>query len=897
MREPDDRTRTHELDPGAVERLVLRLPERYAALRLLGAGGQGTVWLADDRELGEQVAIKVLARLDEVAAERVRREVRLCRRLRHANLTEIYELIEAGEHLAVVMEHLPGGSLKDRLRDGPLPIAEVERTARELLAGLAHLHDHGIVHRDVKPGNVLFGGDGAARLADFGLLRSLTEHDDLTRTGFSVGTPAYMSPEQVRGEEPSPTSDLYSLGITMFEAIAGGAPFVAASGLEVAHLHLTRRPPPVRRLRPDCPRWLAAFVERLLEKDPRRRWRDAGAALVAFERRRPGLTRRTRRSLAAAAVLAATAAGGVLIAGQLRERAGLAVRVESTSLVATSTAGRELWRQELPLKSLNATVGDVLPPRGAEIVTAEVTTTAGEVCSTEAVVRDNRGTVLRREAIGHGEAINVFPYFSDSYAPHPGPSLFDLDRDSFEDVILPLNHNVFYPSMLFVWRPAGSRRSQAVLANSGHLNDVRVADLDGDGAPELVVTGVNNVLGYQNIVAILGLIRAARADFSGSRSPDLMNFARGMDDERAALRAYTMLGETRGLALIESADRDGITLRAGDRLVRLDSSGNPTDSLLSGKGPEPRREFWTDRSDTGPLLTQTPERAGVLVDAFEARHPAVCAEAPSRDAALMLFARDLGDAGRPDLGAALLARAEHGAATIRRVRRQRGELLLLAGRHREARVSLERAATSAGRGSAPVDEMTMLALDAAVSGDGGTFDSVLQLWFSAANANAGQNPSHLVAFRAFTEGKWQQANPRGMQWDVDARQWQVLAQWAALEDGAPAATVLGALDRLGATPETRDLSLVVQARARMLAGDTASAADLARRALQALQGQARRAYEPFLWEAMAHWVLGAALADSGDLAAARPHLEIAARRLPATWLARDARARLHRLRS
>lgn len=192
------------------------LGARFRAGRLLGSGGQADVWLAHDLELNQPVAIKLFRPgLDSVARERLRREVRLGRELSHPRLVRMFELIEASDRLGVAMEWVPGGTLADRVSQGPLEIGEIVHVARELLEALAYLHDRGVLHRDVKPSNVLLDAGGHIRLADFGLARPEGDSGDLTRASVAVGTPGYMSPEQLRGLEPGPGADLYGLGVTL----------------------------------------------------------------------------------------------------------------------------------------------------------------------------------------------------------------------------------------------------------------------------------------------------------------------------------------------------------------------------------------------------------------------------------------------------------------------------------------------------------------------------------------------------------------------------------------------------------------------------------------------------------------------------------------------------------
>jgi hypothetical protein len=515
------------------------------------------------------------------------------------------------------------------------------------------------------------------------------------------------------------------------------------------------------------------------------------------------------------------------------------------------------------------------------------------VRSTELVVRDRRGAVLRREPVGHQAAATWFPHLSDSYQAVTAPLLADVDGDGLDDVLVALAHWPLYPSLVVLWQPADSRPSRAVLINSGHVGDIRVHDVDGDGSPELLAVGLNNLLGMQSIAAVVDIERSWTATHaSGATSPDLTPLTANGGGGGRHLHSYTMLGESRGRATIEAADRGGMGLRLGTGTVRLDADGNPDASPLWQRGAAPRRRFWDDCRDTQLRVATAPESAAVLVADLEARHTAVLSDAGHRDAALFLLSGSLADAGRPGEGARVLALAERGAETNRRIWRQRGELSLIAGRRAEARTLIERAIAARERGANPDDELTMLALDAATKGDRAQFDLSLRVWQGSHSAPPPEGHVSLQLLEAFFAGEWDDARSGAMRWSDAFFHWQALTAWAALEDGAPVAATLEAIRPIAERPEARDLCLLVRGRAAMMGGDPRAAADLAQQALLRLDTRARRSYESFIWQGLAHWLRGAALHDAGNPAAARADLEIAARRLPGTWLGRDARQRL-----
>jgi serine/threonine-protein kinase len=263
---------------------------RYSVLSLLGSGGMGQVFRVRDERDGTPLALKVLHPLEGDDAERVRRfqrEIQVLTRIRHPAVLQIRDWGQSDSGLFLVTELVDGEDLKLAIRRrGPFPPAEAAAIGATLAEALAAAHAQGVVHRDVKPNNVMIASDGSIRLLDFGLARGAgIDVTTLTRTGAILGTPGYMSPEQFDATGVDERSDVYSLGVVLFELLTGRLPFRAASAIAVALAHKTEPPPLPRSLRPGIPAWLERIVLRCLEKDPARRY--ASAAELAAELGRP----------------------------------------------------------------------------------------------------------------------------------------------------------------------------------------------------------------------------------------------------------------------------------------------------------------------------------------------------------------------------------------------------------------------------------------------------------------------------------------------------------------------------------------------------------------------------------------------------------------------------------
>jgi len=259
---------------------------RYQVVRKLGAGGMANVYLAEDQELGRRVAIKILNDRhanDDQFVERFRREAKNAAALSHPNIVSIYDRGEAEGTYYIAMEYLDGRSLKELIVSrGPAPVTVSVEYARQILQALRFAHRHGIVHRDIKPHNVLVDAEGRVKVTDFGIARAGTSQ--MTEAGSIVGTAQYLSPEQARGTAVDQRSDVYSLGIVLYELLTGTVPFNGDTPVEIAMKHLSVIPEPPSARRPEIPRDLDLIVMRALAKDPEDRYQSAEEMDADLER-------------------------------------------------------------------------------------------------------------------------------------------------------------------------------------------------------------------------------------------------------------------------------------------------------------------------------------------------------------------------------------------------------------------------------------------------------------------------------------------------------------------------------------------------------------------------------------------------------------------------------------
>nr|WP_277425233.1 serine/threonine-protein kinase [Pseudomonas chlororaphis] len=253
----------------------------YAIERELGEGAMATVYLATQRSLERKVALKVMAAAlaaDRSFCERFLREGKTLARLSHPHTVTIYDIGNVGHFYYMAMEYLPNGTLKERIAEGLSPQQGLVYL-RQIALALGYAHAQGLVHRDVKPANILFRANGSAVLSDFGIAKSLEDHTQFTQAGFAVGTPSYMSPEQARGQQIDGRTDLYALGVVLYEILTGKLPYIGSDSLSTALAHLTEPLPEL----PIAHGRYQGILRKLLAKDLAERFADADALIAALD--------------------------------------------------------------------------------------------------------------------------------------------------------------------------------------------------------------------------------------------------------------------------------------------------------------------------------------------------------------------------------------------------------------------------------------------------------------------------------------------------------------------------------------------------------------------------------------------------------------------------------------
>ena len=397
-----------------------RIAERYDLEEIVGTGGMSTVFRARDAQLERRVAIKILHERfseDEEYVARFRHEARAVAQLAHPNIVTVIDRGEDDGRQYIVFEFVDGENLKELIvRSGPLPLRRAVELAVVVADGLSFAHEHGLVHRDVKPQNVLLSENGTVKVTDFGIARSLDVDHGVTQTGTVVGTGEYLAPEQASGGAVSPATDVYSLGVVLWEMLTGHVPFEGDSFVVVALRHVNEAAPDIREFRSDVPPRLAAAVDRALQKDPAHRFPTmrafadelrAGLAAPGSEgvtqvipsaTRRPGpraartgVRRRKRWPLIAAAVLIGLAA--LVAALVLRGGTGSSPPTGSTPVRLHGVTSYDPVGQEQQIfgyTAPRATDGD---PSTAWLTQTYATTAFGTLKSGIGLVLSSRGSV------------------------------------------------------------------------------------------------------------------------------------------------------------------------------------------------------------------------------------------------------------------------------------------------------------------------------------------------------------------------------------------------------------------------------------------------------------------------------------------------------------------------
>jgi len=343
----------------------------YKVLDKIGEGGMAVVYKAYQESLGRYAAIKVLrAELarDEEFVARFRREALAVAQLNHPNILHVYDAGVANGVYYMAMGFVDGGSLKDLIGQGPVEPAYAASIAAQLADALDYAHKQGIVHRDVKPSNVLMTRDGRPMLTDFGIAKALYESAALTRTGISIGTPEYMAPEQIQGQPVDGRTDIYALGIVLYEMVTGWAPFSTPTPVATLYKQVNEPPPPLHQVNVNVPDWLEGVVGKALAKRPEGRYQQAADLAAALRSRGAGGSPLAATTPAVAAVTPAATEGKPATKGAASRQPEPVVAASAPTPPPASVAKPATGRKERVATPLPAVPAQAVPKQRGKAV-------------------------------------------------------------------------------------------------------------------------------------------------------------------------------------------------------------------------------------------------------------------------------------------------------------------------------------------------------------------------------------------------------------------------------------------------------------------------------------------------------------------------------------------------
>ncbi|MEE4274157.1 MAG: serine/threonine-protein kinase [Thermoanaerobaculales bacterium] len=495
---PDDTAESAK--PGAM------LGGRFVLRERLGRGAVGTVFSALDTQVGQKVALKVLhpELIDHRSLERLRREVRACRP-GHPNVVAIYDLHQDDGLRFLSLELVEGESLRDRLAQGSPPDVEsAVSVGRQVAAALDHLHRRGVVHRDVKPGNILLAEDGMAKLCDMGLARPMAEGMTVTETEMVVGTPAYMAPEQALAGELTAASDVYALGLTLYQCLTGEVPLQEDTAVATLMLRQKSRPPRLRELAPKAPAWLDRLLRRMLDPEPGRRPTAAEVERALAEERVRIRIRPRRRQVVAAAILASVATAGGFGLRAFWERPASVVEVEGQDVVGYDSGGDELWRRSFPQSLIEVQEVDLHGDGEEEVLVVGRLDVLNQTLSEEPL--ESGITILSRA----GEPITgIVPEqmigsweFTFRLEVTPALYVLDTDGDGVSEVLAVCRQRRYFPTVVLAYWPRWDVWTD-VLHHPGFL--YHVFPTAERSSPGFGFLALNNQLAMLPVVGLVGL--------------------------------------------------------------------------------------------------------------------------------------------------------------------------------------------------------------------------------------------------------------------------------------------------------------------------------------------------------------------------------------------------------